>query len=120
MFDSLKNFNSWYQLVCHPLNFRRFNFDGVFDDKSKTQATSDIIQKLHKILGPFMLRRLKSDVMAELPKKREVVIFCPFTEVQRVFYDLVMKREILQYANRNVSNESKSTLKNILMQLRKV
>ena len=36
---------------------------------------ADVMQKLHKILRPFMLRRLKADVEKDLPAKREVALF---------------------------------------------
>eukprot|EP01127_Copromyxa_protea_P014393 TRINITY_DN39_c0_g1_i1.p1 TRINITY_DN39_c0_g1~~TRINITY_DN39_c0_g1_i1.p1 ORF type:complete len:924 (-),score=242.81 TRINITY_DN39_c0_g1_i1:725-3460(-) len=110
VFDSLKNFNAW------------FNFDSVFSDHSKAEATSDVISKLHKILGPFMLRRLKSDVIKDLPKKREVVIYCPFTEVQKAFYESIVRRDIVKWLQSGIAGGNKNSvtsLRNIVMQLRK-
>jgi len=118
VFDSLSNFNSW------------FNFDGLFTEESKATATNEIIGKLHVILGPFMLRRLKSEVIKDIPKKREIIIYCPFTEVQRAFYDVVTKGQLSTWAsftNSNNGNKQSNTayktlmssLRNVLMQLRK-
>ena len=101
----------------------RFNFDSVFDDTSKAEATSGIISKLHKILGPFMLRRLKTEVIRDIPKKREVIIYCPFTDVQRAFYESAIKRDLMKWASiaKQPGNKGAiSSLKNMLMQLRKV
>lgn len=35
-------------------------------------ARDNVIKKLHTILRPFMLRRIKSDVEKDLPPKKEV------------------------------------------------
>jgi SNF2 family DNA or RNA helicase len=38
-----------------------------------------IIKFIHQLLRPFMLRRLKSEVETELPKKTEFIVPCPLT-----------------------------------------
>lgn len=98
----------------------RFNVEAVFEDDSKTEETSDIFAKLHRILGPFMLRRLKTDVIADLPPKREVVVYCPFTKPQRAFYELLVQRDIKKIIEGGVGLKSSVAMKNMLMQLRKV
>ena len=48
---------------------------------------SDAIQQLHKIIGPYMLRRLKSDVEANtLPSKEETIIEVELTPLQKQIY----------------------------------
>lgn len=42
-------------------------------------------------MGPYLLRRLKVDVAADLPKKVEQVLFCKLTKVQRDFYEEFLK-----------------------------
>ncbi len=46
-----------------------------------------LIQSLHSILRPFLLRRLKKDVEKQLPEKIEHVIYCDLTRRQRFLYD---------------------------------
>ena len=97
----------------------RFDFDEVLDEsdskedrEAKLNAISaQLVAKLHTILRPFLLRRLKSDVKnLEIPVKRQVVIYCPFTEAQKVFYDLVKLKDFEKFAQqkgnylRNFSN----------------
>ena len=44
------------------------DFDQWFDIKGTTDP-AEVIQKLHKILRPFLLRRLKSEVVKDFPTK---------------------------------------------------
>lgn len=50
--------------------FQWFNLE--IDDK---EAKEQIIHQLHKILRPFMLRRLKADVEKSLPPKTETILY---------------------------------------------
>ena len=76
-----------------------------------------IIAKLHKVLRPYLLRRLKADVEKQMPGKYEHVEFCRLSKRQRELYDGFLSR-----------NETRDTLAsgnymsiiNCLMQLRKV
>lgn len=45
-----------------------------------------IIRRLHKVLRPFLLRRLKKEVETELPEKTEYVIKCDMSALQRIVY----------------------------------
>lgn len=47
-------------------------FNLEIDDK---EAKENIIHQLHKILRPFMLRRLKADVEKSLPPKTETILY---------------------------------------------
>ena len=54
-----------------------------------------MIKGLHKVLRPFLLRRLKKDVESELPDKVETVIKCPMSALQRKMTDWVKMRRIV-------------------------
>lgn len=41
---------------------------------------------LRDLIMPYLLRRMKADVNAQLPKKTEHVLFCSLTEEQRAVY----------------------------------
>lgn len=45
-----------------------------------------IIRRLHKVLRPFLLRRLKKEVESELPEKTEYVIKCEMSALQKILY----------------------------------
>lgn len=50
-----------------------------------------IIQALHRVLKPFFLRRVKSEVAIDLPSKVEKIIYCPMHPLQRLLHHLLRK-----------------------------
>ncbi len=54
-----------------------------------------IIRRLHKVLRPFLLRRLKKEVESQLPDKVEYVIKCDMSSLQRQMYKHMQKKGIL-------------------------
>lgn len=48
---------------------------------------------LRDIVSPYLLRRMKVDVAADLPKKSEKVLFCKLTKQQRDAYQAFLKSE---------------------------
>ncbi len=44
------------------------------------------LKRLHRLIGPFILRRLKKDVLKELPDKLETVIYSGFEKEQKELY----------------------------------
>lgn len=59
--------------------------------------TAQIINSLHAILKPFLLRRLKSDVESNLPPKKEYVLYAPLSVTQREAYDRVLEGTLRAY-----------------------
>ena len=59
------------------------------------EETILIIRRLHKVLRPFLLRRLKKEVESQLPDKVEYVIKCDMSALQRQMYLHMQKRGIL-------------------------
>eukprot|EP00730_Choanoeca_flexa_P019626 TRINITY_DN9595_c0_g1_i3.p1 TRINITY_DN9595_c0_g1~~TRINITY_DN9595_c0_g1_i3.p1 ORF type:complete len:1242 (+),score=413.12 TRINITY_DN9595_c0_g1_i3:249-3974(+) len=115
-----------------------FNSSGTFDSwfsapfaDSEESMTLDaeekhlIILQLHKILRPFLLRRLKKEVETQLPDKIEHVIKCDMSALQRKLYTSVQKYKVIlssgQTAGSAAFNEQRmSSLKNAVMHLRKL
>lgn len=71
------------------------------------EETMLIIRRLHKVLRPFLLRRLKKEVESQLPDKTEYVIKCEMSALQRVLYKhlqkglLIDSRHVRQSSLRN-------------------
>ena len=52
------------------------------------------VSKLHAILRPFLLRRIKSDVETSLPAKMEIVLYAGMSDMQRQFNDQLRDRTL--------------------------
>ena len=89
-------------------------FDLEIDDE---QAKKDMISQLHKILRPFMLRRLKADVAKGLPPKTETLIMVGMSTIQKRLYKKLLLRDIDSITS--TSSKNKTAILNIVMQLRK-
>ena len=56
-----------------------------------------------KIMQPFVLRRLKKDVLKDLPKKTEEIIYCEMIEKQKFKYENLISTFSKKTENKNVS-----------------
>lgn len=92
-------------------------FDSWFNVED-TDGQSNVIKKLHTILRPFLLRRLKVDVATGLPPKTETKLFVGLSEMQRAWYMRVLQKDAFHLNAMGGSDGVR--LLNILMQLRKV
>ena len=104
VFESSEQFDDWFNL-----------------DVDDTEAKQRIIGQLHKLLRPFMLRRLKADVEKSLPPKTETILFTGMSAVQKQLYKQVLLRDIdmINGASSSSSNGARTAILNIVMQLRK-
>ena len=53
-----------------------------------------VVSKLHAILRPFMIRRLKSDVEKSLPPKREIKLHTGLSEMQEYWYKTILNKDV--------------------------
>ena len=108
-FANLSDFQEWF---AKPV-------DRMIEDSN--QAMSDdarrTVSKLHRILRPFILRRLKADVEKQMPGKYEHVIECRLSKRQRFLYDDFMSRSNTRAV---LSSGNFLSILNCFMQLRKV
>jgi SNF2 family DNA or RNA helicase len=92
-----------------------------------TTLTSRQIDRLHLILKPFMLRRIKLDCMSEMPSKTELMLSIPLSTRQSHFYHALqtkIRRKAKLEANNNAAAasllEGSDSLLNLFMQFRKL
>lgn len=67
-----------------------------------SQGDGDIAARLQKRLKPFILRRLKSKVAAELPMRTDTILYCELDEDERNVYESLLaatRSEVLQKLN---------------------
>jgi len=95
-------------------------FDEWFNlDTEDTEAKNKLIMQLHKILRPFMLRRLKADVEKSLPPKHETILYCGMSKIQKKLYKDILMRDIDLIQGNGAKGTGKTAVLNIVMQLRK-
>lgn len=98
VFNSSDDFDSW------------FNTNQCLGDDS-------LIVRLHAVLKPFLLRRLKSEVEKRLKPKKEMKLFVGLSKMQREWYTKILMKDI-DIVN-GAGKMEKMRLQNILVQLRK-
>ncbi|PKS07502.1 hypothetical protein jhhlp_006106 [Lomentospora prolificans] len=92
-------------------------FDNWFSGQDRDQDT--VVQQLHRVLRPFLLRRVKSDVEKSLLPKKEVNLYIGMSEMQVKWYQKILEKDIDAVNGAGGKRESKTRLLNIVMQLRK-
>jgi len=108
-FADLKEFSDWFR---RPVEQILEHGRDTMDDEAK-----QIVSKLHKVLRPYLLRRLKADVEKQMPGKYEHVIYCRLSKRQRYLYDGFMS---LAQTRETLASGNYLSIINCLMQLRKV
>uniref|UniRef100_A0A0A1XBH9 Chromatin-remodeling ATPase INO80 n=1 Tax=Zeugodacus cucurbitae TaxID=28588 RepID=A0A0A1XBH9_ZEUCU len=121
LFDSHDEFNEW------------FSKDIESHAENKTGIDEKQISRLHMILKPFMLRRIKKDVENELSDKIEIMVYCPLTIRQKLLYMALKKKirieDLLHFTGGGAGSAGDghhfdknftSNLMNLVMQFRKV
>uniref|UniRef100_A0A8B9JB13 Chromodomain helicase DNA binding protein 5 n=1 Tax=Astyanax mexicanus TaxID=7994 RepID=A0A8B9JB13_ASTMX len=106
--------------LFHLLNFltpERFNnLDGFLEEFADI-SKEDQIKKLHDLLGPHMLRRLKADVFKNMPAKTELIVRVELSPMQKKYYKFILTRNFEALNSKGGGNQV--SLLNIMMDLKK-
>ncbi|KAL6244606.1 swr1 complex component [Rhinocladiella similis] len=108
-FAGLKEWSEWFK---KPVESILEHGRQVLDEEDREQ-----VAKLHKVIRPFLLRRLKADVEKQMPAKYEHVEMCRLSKRQRQLYDGFMSRA---QTKETLASGNYLSIINALMQLRKV
>ncbi|MDD2534683.1 MAG: DEAD/DEAH box helicase [Eubacteriales bacterium] len=65
----------------------RRKFEARYDLSNRKEIDPQMLENLHHQISPFILRRMKKDVLRELPDKIETRMICEMTVPQRQLYD---------------------------------
>lgn len=93
-----------------------------FKELTKGLDQNQIVSKVRFMTAPFLLRRLKSDVLEDLPEKHEMTVYCNFDDSQRELYEIMLesiRREISRKSDR-FEIKSNSTILNGLLYLQEI
>ncbi|CDO96353.1 unnamed protein product [Kluyveromyces dobzhanskii CBS 2104] len=109
-FADLDAFQQWFGRPVDKIVETGENYEQ--DDETKKT-----VSKLHQVLRPYLLRRLKADVEKQMPGKYEHIIYCRLSKRQRFLYDDFMSRA---QTKETLASGNFMSIINCLMQLRKV
>ena len=116
IFSSLENFESWFDFASSV------GQEGADKEIVAEEQRNKVISKLHAILKPFLLRRVKTDVETSLPGKMEVIMYAQMTDKQREINQQLLDKTLgdeLVKLRGSSQAPSSATLNNMLMQMRK-
>lgn len=82
IFDDLSVFQSWFGFK--DIGQKTHEMDIVTEERKNQTVT-----KLHNILRPFLLRRVKADVLSELPPKKEIIVYSGMSKLQEGYAHLI-------------------------------
>ncbi|XP_026391813.1 protein CHROMATIN REMODELING 4-like [Papaver somniferum] len=112
------NIGEMYNLLnfLQPSSFPSLS---TFEEKFNDLTTAEKVEELKKLVAPHMLRRLKKDVMKNIPPKTERMVPVELSSIQAEYYRAMLTKnyQILRNIGKGVAQQS---MLNIVMQLRKV
>uniref|UniRef100_A0A5B6Z3R0 Putative ATP-dependent DNA helicase DDM1 n=1 Tax=Davidia involucrata TaxID=16924 RepID=A0A5B6Z3R0_DAVIN len=114
IFSSHEEFESWFDLSGKCNN-------EAMKEELEEKRRAQVVAKLHAILRPFLLRRMKADVEKMLPRKKEIILYANLTEHQKHFQDHLVNKTLENYLREKVDTGRgmKGKLNNLMIQLRK-
>ncbi|KAJ3197493.1 hypothetical protein HK101_003191 [Irineochytrium annulatum] len=95
------------------------DFNAWFDSRGGDE--DQVVQQLHKVLRPFLLRRIKMEVEKSLLPKKRTNLYVGMSAMQRKWYQKILEKDI-DAVNGSLGGKKsggKTRLLNIVMQLRK-
>lgn len=100
IFDDLDSFQMWF-------DFSALSEDGGKEKIIANEKEGQVLSKLHQILSPFLLRRLKTDVELKIPPKVEIHVYATMTALQEEYYKAILERRIFELVTGEDGKEEK-------------
>ncbi|TKS74852.1 Chromodomain-helicase-DNA-binding protein 1-like [Collichthys lucidus] len=112
------NLQELYSLLSfiQPSIFTADETDDFVNSYSNVQNQPALAAELQRVLEPFLLRRVKSEVAVDLPKKTELVMYHGMSALQKKYYKALLMKDLEVFGN---EQGNRNRLMNILMNLRK-
>lgn len=79
-------------IIYENLNILQ-DFDSWFNTNAAL-GDNQLVSRLHAVLRPFLLRRLKSEVEKKLKPKKELKVYVGLSKMQREWYTKVLMKDI--------------------------
>ncbi|KAG2730887.1 hypothetical protein G9P44_006036 [Scheffersomyces stipitis] len=96
IFHDLELFQQWFNFdeLTNFAEGKENEEDEEMKRVIKLNIQENLIKNLHTILKPFLLRRLKRDVIRDLPPKKEYLIHIPLSRLQKKLYSDAMDSKL--------------------------
>jgi SNF2 family DNA or RNA helicase len=124
IFNSVSTFDEWFSAPFAQFSGSNNSNNNNEDQEQNLLSNEErvlIIHRLHELLRPFMLRRVKSEVLDQLPEKVEKILRCDLSSWQKELYKQISKKAVAESGllNQDATVPARG-LNNVVMQLRKV
>ncbi|KAF7509773.1 hypothetical protein GJ744_007468 [Endocarpon pusillum] len=86
--------STWKASICDPLELGQSHDATVYQLSRARKTAKKLVENL---LPPFFLRRMKTLIKDQLPKKSDRVVFCPLTQTQADAYERFLDGDVLRY-----------------------
>ncbi|CAD7006147.1 unnamed protein product [Ceratitis capitata] len=106
--------------LFHLLNFLsrdKFSDLNAFQNEFADVSKEEQVKRLHEMLGPHMLRRLKADVLKNMPSKSEFIVRVELSAMQKKFYKFILTKNYEALNSKSGGNSC--SLINVMMDLKK-
>ncbi|KAL1297614.1 hypothetical protein AAFC00_006175 [Neodothiora populina] len=90
--------SAWKASISDPLKLGQ-SHDATVAQLAKARKTAEKLVK--NLLPNFFLRRLKTLIADQLPRKSDRVVFCPLTDEQAEAYENLVDSELVDYIRRS-------------------
>ncbi|CAK7270768.1 Putative ATPase [Sporothrix epigloea] len=87
IFTDWEAFSSWF-------DFGELQDEETAAEFIEDRMKQDLVKKIHLVLQPLLLRRVKADVASYLPKKREYILYAPMTKEQTGLYNAISDKTV--------------------------
>ncbi|XP_068647282.1 CHD3-type chromatin-remodeling factor PICKLE isoform X2 [Aristolochia californica] len=104
-------------MLMHFLDAGKFASLEEFQEEFKDINQEEQVVRLHKMLAPHLLRRVKKDVMKDLPPKKELILRVELGSLQKEYYKAILTRN---YQILTRKGGAQVSLNNVAMELRKL
>ncbi|KAG6555361.1 hypothetical protein Mapa_002587 [Marchantia paleacea] len=104
-------------VLMHFLAANKFVSLEEFQEEFRDLHHEEQVMKLQKLLTPHMMRRVKRDVLRELPTKKELILRVELTPLQKDYYKKILTRN---YQVLSRPGGPQIALNNVMMELRKL
>ena len=88
--------------LANPIVFSKIN------PFQKNAENDQVIERIKRLTAPFLLRRMKKEVLTDLPEKQEQILFCKMESMQQELYDKMLASIQYEIKRKNDRYEIKS------------